>query len=93
MTKFLGILALLLVFEFINLYIHPYIGRFTNESRLVLMLLILVAIAAMIIPLHNKIEHWLTHQLVEKNKKLQHDKLKQTIEKLQSEISIREEQV
>jgi hypothetical protein len=62
-----GVIGLLIVFEFINLVIHPYIAEFTRESPLP-MLLILVAIAAIIVPLHHRLEHWVKHKLVEKNK-------------------------
>lgn len=67
--RFLGILALLLVFELINLFIHPYIGNLTHETP-ILQLLIAVAIASLLIPLHHKLQHMLTHQMVIKNKRI-----------------------
>ncbi len=67
--KFLGILALLIVFEFINLFLHPYLGNLTNHSPL-LMLGIMVCIAALLIPLHHQLEKWITHKLTEKNRKI-----------------------
>ena len=51
--EFLGILALLMVFEFITLFIHPYLEHWTDNVP-VIMLLILVAIAAFLVPLHHK---------------------------------------
>ena len=65
--KVLGIVGLLLVFEFINLLLHPYIAHLTHHSPIG-MLLIMVAIAALLVPLHHKIEHWATNKLIEKNK-------------------------
>lgn len=67
--RFLGVLGLLLVFEFINLYAHPFLGTITHHSP-VLMLTILVLIAAILIPLHHRLEHWLVNLLIIKNKKL-----------------------
>ena len=67
--RFLGVLGLLLIFEFINLYAHPFLGTITHHSP-VLMLVILVLIAAILIPLHHRLEHWLINLLLIKNKKL-----------------------
>ena len=47
------------------------------------MLLALVAIAALIVPLHHRLEHWTTHKLVEKNKAIRLAKAKKTIEELE----------
>lgn len=82
LIRFLGILSLLIVFEFINLFIHPYMDRWTNHS-ISLMLGIMVAIAALLIPLHHKLEHWITHRLVEKNNKIRLAAAKKTIAKLE----------
>ena len=82
LIRFLGILSLLIVFEFINLLIHPYLATFTNDSP-IFMLIVLVAIAALLIPLHHKLEKWITEKMVEKNKKIRLDAAKKTIEKLE----------
>ena len=82
--RFFGILGLLAVFEFINLFIHPHLAHFTNDSP-VLMLVILMCIAALLIPLHHKLEHWITHKMIEKNKKIRLASAKRTIEKLEGE--------
>ena len=84
LIKFLGILALLIVFELINLYIHPYLVNLTHHSPL-LMLTIMVCIAALLIPLHHWLEKWITHRLVEKNKKIRLAAAKKTIIKLGGE--------
>jgi tetratricopeptide (TPR) repeat protein len=67
-VRYIGILSLLMVFEFINLIIHPYVGDFTHHSPL-LMLMVMVAIAAMLIPFHHKLEKWVVSKMVERNKK------------------------
>ena len=80
--EFFGVLGLLAVFEFINLFIHPYLAHATNDSP-VLMLVVLIAIAALLIPLHHKLQHWITGIMVEKNKKIRLAAAKKTIAKLE----------
>lgn len=82
--EFFGVLGLLAVFEFINLFIHPYLAHATNDSP-VLMLVVLIAIAALLIPLHHKLQHWITGIMVEKNKKIRLAAAKKTIAKLEGE--------
>ena len=82
--QFLGIVSLLLVFEFINLFIHPYLAHATNDSPL-LMLLVLVCIAALLVPAHNRLEKWISHRLVEKNKKIRLEAAKKTIKQLEGD--------
>jgi hypothetical protein len=82
--KYLGILSLLIVFEFINLLIHPYIGNLTHHSP-ILMLLFMVCLAALLIPMHHKLEHWITNKMVEKNKQIRLAAAKKTIAQLENE--------
>jgi tetratricopeptide (TPR) repeat protein len=63
--KFLGLLGLLLLFEFISLFLHPYIAKFTHHTP-VYMLLILVAIAALLVPMHHQLQQWVTEKLAKK---------------------------
>ena len=79
--EFLSVIALLIVFEFLNLFLHPFLERITNHSPL-LMLLGLVCIAALLVPLHHKLEKWAKHRLVEKNKQIRLAAAKKTIELL-----------
>ena len=81
-VEFLSVIVLLVVFEFINLLIHPWLEKITHHSP-VLMLLGLVAIAALIVPLHHRLEHWTTKKLVEKNKAIRLAQAKKTIEELE----------
>lgn len=80
LLKFIGIISLLIVFEFINLLIHPFLERITHHSP-VLILLALVAIAAILVPLHHKVEHLLVGKLIEKNK---HLKIKKALDTIQN---------
>ena len=81
--EFFGVIALLIVFEFLNLLLHPYLDKFTDHSP-VLMLLILVCLAAILVPLHHRVEKWATKKLVEKNKQVRLANAKKTIEKLEN---------
>ncbi len=81
MIEFLGVVALLIVFEFLNLLLHPFLEKVTHHSP-VLMLLALVCIAALLVPLHHKSEKWATSKLVEKNKQIRLAAAKKTIHQL-----------
>lgn len=67
LISFLIVIALLLVFEFLNLVLHPFLETITHHNP-VLMLLIMVLVAALLVPLHHKSEKWAKHTLTEKNK-------------------------
>jgi tetratricopeptide (TPR) repeat protein len=86
LISFLGVVALLLVFEFLNLLLHPFLERVTHHSP-ILMLLALVCIAALLVPLHHKLEKWTTVKLVEKNKATRLAIAKKTIEQLEDNIN------
>ncbi|MEP6674758.1 MAG: hypothetical protein ABJA78_06375 [Ferruginibacter sp.] len=85
LIEFFGIIGLLIVFEFLNLLLHPFLETVTHHTP-VLMLLALVCIAALLVPLHHKLEKWATHKLVEKNKKIRLAAAKKTIAQLGSEV-------
>lgn len=81
-VKFLGIVNLLILFEFINLLIHPYFENITGGSP-VFMLLILVVVAALIVPFHHWLEKFIVKKMVEKNKKIRLQAAKKTIAELE----------
>ena len=80
--SFFGILGLLIVFEFINLLIHPFLERVTHHNPM-LMLLALVALASLLIPLHHRLEKWIKEKMTDKNKKIRLASAKKTIEELE----------
>ncbi len=82
--RFLGVLGLLLFFEFINLFIHPYIGALTHHSPLY-SLLIMVVIASILIPLHHKIEHRIKERMVVKNRRIRLAAARKTVAQLEAE--------
>jgi tetratricopeptide (TPR) repeat protein len=63
LLRLLGVLSLLFLFEYITLLLHPKIANFTHHNP-VFEILIFVAIAALLIPLHHKLEHWLINKLI-----------------------------
>ena len=85
LIEFFGVVALLIVFEFLNLLLHPFLERVTHHSP-VLMILALVCIAALLVPLHHKVEKWATLKLVEKNKQIRLAAAKKTIQQLDTKM-------
>ena len=61
--RLLGILSLLFLFEYLTLLLHPTVARLTHHTP-VYEIIIFVGIAAILIPLHHKLEHWFIHKLL-----------------------------
>jgi tetratricopeptide (TPR) repeat protein len=64
----LGLLGLLLFFEFISVFLHPFITDLTHHVP-VFTLLIAVAIASLLLPMHHKLEEWVDHTLAHRRRK------------------------
>jgi tetratricopeptide (TPR) repeat protein len=62
LIEFAGILSLLLLFEYITLFKHPYVAEITHHSPF-LEIIIFVCIGALVVPAHHKIEHWFIKRL------------------------------
>ena len=60
-VRFMGVVSLLMFFEFIILLLHPIIADLMHHNK-VLELLVLVCIGAGLVPLH----HWLEHIVLER---------------------------
>ncbi|MBN2762631.1 MAG: tetratricopeptide repeat protein [Bacteroidales bacterium] len=82
--RFLGVMGLLLFFEFLNLFMHPYIARLTQHSPFYT-LLVMVLIASLLIPFHHRIDYWIKEKMVAKNKKLRLAAAKRTVAQLEKE--------
>ncbi|MDP1621375.1 MAG: hypothetical protein Q8M08_03460 [Bacteroidales bacterium] len=82
LIRFFGVVALLIVFEFFNLLLHPFLERITHHTPF-LMLLALVFIASLLVPLHHRIEKWATTRLVEKNIQIRLAAARKTVEELE----------
>lgn len=59
---FFGILSLLLLFEYLTLFLHPWVADVTHHSPL-LEIVMFVCIAALMVPAHHRIEHWFIKRL------------------------------
>ena len=92
LIRFFGVVALLIFFEFLNLLLHPYLGELTHHSP-ILMLLIMVCVAAMLVPMHHRLEHWLTNRMIEKNTRIRLTAAKKTIEQLEGKSNIGESNI
>lgn len=68
LIKTLGIISLLMFFEYLTLLLHPVVADFTHHTP-VLELLIFVCIAALLIPTHHRVEHWLLEKLTHAHNK------------------------
>lgn len=73
-----GVFSLLFLFEYLNLLLHPTVAMLTNHTP-ILEILIFVWMAAILIPLHHRLEHWLIHKLIH-HRHGNHEKNKQAIQ-------------
>lgn len=67
--RFLGIISLLILFEYLTLLLHPYVLEITNHTP-IYELIIFVAIAAILIRAHHRIEQWFIEKLINRNIRL-----------------------
>lgn len=73
--KILGILSLLILFEYLTLLLHPTVAELTNHTP-VYEMLIFVAIASLLIPAHHRVEQWLIEKLIHRNGSIRLKKFK-----------------
>ncbi|MDB5201296.1 MAG: hypothetical protein JWQ27_705 [Ferruginibacter sp.] len=66
-VRFLGVISLLILFEYLTLLLHPVVVEITHHTPF-LELLIFVGIASLLIPAHHRIEHWLLNRLTVRKK-------------------------
>jgi len=59
---FSGIISLLMLFEYLTLFIHPFVAEKSHHSPLI-EIVVFVIIAALLTPTHHKVEHWLIGKL------------------------------
>lgn len=69
LIRFFGVVSLLILFEYLTLLLHPYVQEFTHHQP-ILEIIVFVCIAAILIPAHHKIEHWLIEKLIHRKKEL-----------------------
>jgi tetratricopeptide (TPR) repeat protein len=63
-VEFMSGLSLLLFFEFVTLFIHPFVQRISNHLP-ALELVILVIVASVLVPCHHNLTHWMHQQIVQ----------------------------
>ena len=61
--RLLGVISLLILFEYLTLLLHPYVADITNHTP-IYELLIFVCIAAVLIRAHHRIETWFIEKLI-----------------------------
>lgn len=66
-ARFLGLIGVLLVFEFISLLLHPWVGSLTHHQP-VWTLLVLVLLASILVPAHHYLEGLVRKKLVAKRR-------------------------
>lgn len=68
-ARFLGLIGVLLIFEFISLLTHPWIEKLTNHNP-VLTLLMLVLLASILVPAHHYLEDLIRKKMVKRRRRL-----------------------
>ncbi len=63
--RLMGIISLLLFFEYLTLWLHPFVQKITNHTP-IYEILIFVLIAAFLIPAHHRLEHWFIEKITRK---------------------------
>lgn len=81
LIKFMGIISLLIFFEYLTLLLHPYVAELTHHTPFYEML-IFVSIAAFLIPAHHKVEHWFINKLTQRRNDRIRSRLKLKTKKL-----------
>lgn len=82
----LGLIALMITFEFLYLLMDRFLSSLTHESTL-WMLLGWVLLAALLTPVDEFLNKWVRYRLVEKNKKLKITAAHKTLKELESNKS------
>ena len=78
----MGVISLLILFEYLLLLLHPWVVHITNHKP-IYQIIIYVCVAAILTPTHHRIEHWLIQKLepvpvpvmIEEEAKVVHEEL------------------
>jgi len=60
--EFSGVVSLLMLFEYLTLFIHPFVAEKSHHSPFI-EIIVFVVIASLLTPTHHRVEHWLIHKL------------------------------
>ena len=88
--KILGVLSLLILFEYLTLLLHPYVAEITHHTP-VYEMLIFVSIAAILIPTHHRVENQLIQWLTKNRPLFAGNKLKMKRSKIIKKITEQEQ--
>ena len=66
--EYIGIVGLFVLFEFITVFIHPYLEKVTNHTPIYI-LLISVGVALLLAPLDHRLTDWVKVKLAKKSRK------------------------
>ncbi len=83
--RVLGVLSLLFLFEYLTLLLHPFVAELTHHTP-ILEILIFVAVAALLIPMHHRLEHALLHWLVKNRKASTSDEINLKVSQLRQKL-------
>ena len=91
-VRFMGVVSLLLFFEFLILLLHPLIGQLMHHNK-ILELLVLVMIGAGLVPLHHKLEHIIIEKLTKEKKEIKEEQehWEESVTEVQENIKVENE--
>ena len=91
-VRFMGVVSLLLFFEFLILLLHPLIGQLVHHNK-ILELLVLVMIGAGLVPLHHKLEHIIIEKLTKEKKEIKEEQehWEESVTEVQENIKVENE--
>ena len=91
-VRFMGVVSLLLFFEFLILLLHPLIGQLVHHNK-ILELLVLVMIGAGLVPLHHKLEHIIIEKLTKEKQEIREEQehWEESVTEVQENIKVENE--
>ena len=91
-VRFMGVVSLLLFFEFLILLLHPLIGQLVHHNK-ILELLVLVFIGAGLVPLHHKLEHIIIEKLTKEKQEIKEEQehWEESVTEVQENIKVENE--
>ena len=91
-VRFMGVVSLLLFFEFLILLLHPLIGQLMHHNK-ILELLVLVMIGAGLVPLHHKLEHIIIEKLTKEKQEIKEEQehWEESVTEVQENIKVENE--
>ena len=91
-VRFMGVVSLLLFFEFLILLLHPLIGELVHHNK-ILELLVLVFIGAGLVPLHHKLERIVIDKLTKDKEEIKEEQehWEESVTEVQENVEVENE--